>query len=159
MSPATLAGSASTVLFVSSSLPMVWRAITTRDVASYSRGNLALANAGNLVYTVYIASLPFGPVWFLHGINGAVAAFMLTAHLLWVPAQKSAQKTALKPAPAPRAHPAVAAPARRPARTPAPTTASRTAPVTPRRPGRGPRVGWPARPRPSRTTTLQQRLR
>ena len=63
----TVAGGISTVLFVTSYLPMLLKAFRTRDLRSYSLGSLALANAGNLVHTVYIASLPVGPIWILHG--------------------------------------------------------------------------------------------
>ncbi len=53
-----LAGSASTVLFVPSTLPMLVKAIRTKDLGSYSVGNLALANVGNLVHAIYVFSLP-----------------------------------------------------------------------------------------------------
>ena len=77
MRASTLAGSASTLLFVVSLLPMVWRAARTRDLTSYSLGHLTITNVGNLVYTVYVVSLPLGPVWALHALNTAVAATML----------------------------------------------------------------------------------
>jgi hypothetical protein len=46
---ALLAGSASTALFVASYLPMLARAIRTRDLRSYSRPSLVVANVGNVV--------------------------------------------------------------------------------------------------------------
>jgi hypothetical protein len=63
---AVLAGSVSTALFVASALPMLLKAARTGDLGSYSIGNLALANIGNVVYAVYVFSLPVGPIWALH---------------------------------------------------------------------------------------------
>lgn len=47
MSPAVVAGLASTVVFALSTLPMVARAFRTRDMTSYSRGHLVMTNVGN----------------------------------------------------------------------------------------------------------------
>ena len=74
---ALLAGTVSTALFVTSYLPMLVKAFRTRDLSSYSRGNLVLANVGNAVYTVYVASLPLGPIWFLHTFYVLSTALML----------------------------------------------------------------------------------
>ena len=66
---AVLAGSVSTALFVASALPMLLKAARTGDLGSYSIGNLALANIGDVVYAVYavyVFSLPVGPIWALH---------------------------------------------------------------------------------------------
>ena len=63
---AVLAGSVSTALFVASALPMLARAARTGDLGSYSIGNLAVGNIGNVVYAVYVFSLPVGPIWALH---------------------------------------------------------------------------------------------
>ena len=52
-----LAGSAATVVFAASILPMLAKAWRTRDVASYSVGNIVLANVGNFLYTVYVLQL------------------------------------------------------------------------------------------------------
>ena len=78
---ALLAGTVSTALFVTSYLPMLVKAFRTRDLSSYSRGNLVLANVGNAVYTVYVASLPLGPIWFLHTFYVLSTALMLVWHL------------------------------------------------------------------------------
>jgi hypothetical protein len=72
-----LAGMTSTVLFVVSYLPMLVRAYRTRDLHSYSLGNLVIATLGNVVYAVYVVSLPMGPIWFLHGFYTASTALML----------------------------------------------------------------------------------
>ena len=63
----TIAGVISTVIFVVSTLPMLIKAFRTKDLSSYSLGNIATANVGNLVQCVYVLSLPVGPIWFLHG--------------------------------------------------------------------------------------------
>jgi hypothetical protein len=81
MDAAMLAGSFSTVLFVGSSLPMLAKAARTRDLDSYSRGQLVLANVGNVVNSVYVFSLPFGPIWVLHLFNLGCTLVMLVWHL------------------------------------------------------------------------------
>lgn len=78
---AVLAGSASTTLFVASYLPMLVRAIRTRDLRSYSRSSLVIANVGNAVQTCYVISLPVGPLWFLHAFYLVTSALMLGLHL------------------------------------------------------------------------------
>ena len=52
------AGMTSTTLFVVSYLPMLYRALRTRDLGSYSRPSLVLANVGNVVQAIYVYSLP-----------------------------------------------------------------------------------------------------
>lgn len=74
---AVLAGTISTGLFVISYLPMLVKAARTRDLGSYSFGNLALANVGNLVHSVYVFSLPAGPLWVLHSFYLVTSALML----------------------------------------------------------------------------------
>ena len=81
---AVLAGTASTVLFAASVLPMLVKAARTRDLTSYSRGNLLLANVGNLVHSVYVAQLPAGPIWALHAFYVVTSALMLVWHLHYV---------------------------------------------------------------------------
>jgi uncharacterized protein with PQ loop repeat len=62
-----IAGTISTVIFATSMFPMLIKARRTRDLASYSLGNIVLSNLGNLVHSIYVFSLPVGPVWALHG--------------------------------------------------------------------------------------------
>jgi hypothetical protein len=76
-----MAGTTSTALFVVSYLPMLYRALRTRDLGSYSRPSLVLANVGNAVHAVYVYSLPVGPIWFLHGFYLGASALMLGLHL------------------------------------------------------------------------------
>jgi uncharacterized protein with PQ loop repeat len=61
-----LAGAISTVIFAMSTLPMLVKAGRTKDLGSYSPGNIVLSNVGNLIHSVYVFSLPAGPVWVLH---------------------------------------------------------------------------------------------
>jgi uncharacterized protein with PQ loop repeat len=77
MDLAVLAGILSTGLFAMSYLPMLVKAARTKDLSSYSAGNLAITNVGNVVYSVYVFSLPPGPIWFLHGFYLVASALML----------------------------------------------------------------------------------
>ncbi len=76
-----VAGVISTLMFVGSNLPMLWKAFTTKDLTSYSLGHIGLSNVGNLIYWLYLFTLPVGPVWFLHGFNTLVAGLMLFGYL------------------------------------------------------------------------------
>lgn len=76
-----LAGIASTVIFASSTMPMLGKALRTRELGSYSLGNLVLANVGNAVHSVYVFSLAPGPLWALHSFHLGSTAFMLTWYL------------------------------------------------------------------------------
>ena len=73
-----IAGIASTVIFVGSTMPMLTKAVRTRDLSSYSPGNLVLASTGNLVHALYVFSLPPSPLWALHSFNLLSTAAMLT---------------------------------------------------------------------------------
>jgi len=77
MNAAAVAGLASTTLFTVSLAPMVWRAARTRDLAAYSLGHLVLNAVGNVVHTVYVLSLPAGPIWVLHGVYVVTTGQML----------------------------------------------------------------------------------
>ena len=77
MDLAVLAGILSTGLFAMSYLPMLVKAARTKDLSSYSLGNLAITNAGNAVHSVYVFSLPIGPIWFLHTFYLVASAMML----------------------------------------------------------------------------------
>jgi hypothetical protein len=76
-----LAGTASTVVFAGSTLPMLHKALRTRELSSYSFGNIALANVGNAVHSVYVFNLPPGPIWFLHTFYVVSSALMLYWYL------------------------------------------------------------------------------
>jgi hypothetical protein len=72
-----LAGTVSTVLFALGILPMLVKAARTRDLASYSLGNLVLSNVANAVHSVYVFNLPAGPIWVLHLAYVLASALML----------------------------------------------------------------------------------
>lgn len=76
-----LAGLVSSSIFVVGTLPMLFKAFTTHNMQSYSLGNLALSNFGNLIHWVYVMSLPFGPVWLLHGFFTFTTGLMLVWYL------------------------------------------------------------------------------
>jgi hypothetical protein len=76
-----IAGFTSSLIFVSSNLPMLFKAFRTKDLSSYSLGHIALSNFGNMVYWLYIASLPFGPIWFLQGFFTLSTALMFVFYL------------------------------------------------------------------------------
>ncbi|HJV98534.1 MAG TPA: hypothetical protein VJ617_05515 [Arthrobacter sp.] len=72
-----LAGTLSTVLFALGMLPMLVKAARTRDLASYSLGNLVLSNVANAVHSIYVFNLPAGPIWALHLAYVFASALML----------------------------------------------------------------------------------
>lgn len=79
---ALAAGSISTVVFAGSTLPMIVKAVRTKDLTSYSLSSLLLSNLGNLVHSVYVYSLPIGPIWALHAFYVVTTALMLALFLL-----------------------------------------------------------------------------
>ena len=76
-----LAGSISSLIFVTGTLPMVIKAVKTKNLTSYSLGNIALSNMGNFIYWMYVVGLPFGPAWFLHCFNTLTTLLMLILYL------------------------------------------------------------------------------
>ncbi|NUP75307.1 MAG: hypothetical protein HOQ07_11770 [Sinomonas sp.] len=72
-----LAGIVSTVLFAASNLPMLAKAARTKDLESYSLTNILLANVANCVHSVYVFSLPAGPIWALHSFYIVAMLLML----------------------------------------------------------------------------------
>ncbi len=77
----TIAGFISTALFAVGTLPMLSKALRTKNLASYSLGNILLSNVGNLIYSIYVFQLPPGPVWFLHSYNLVTTGMMLVWYL------------------------------------------------------------------------------
>ncbi|MDQ0577643.1 hypothetical protein [Agromyces albus] len=77
MDLAVIAGILSTGLFAMSYLPMLVKAARTKDLSSYSLGNIAITNVGNAVHSLYVFSLPLGPIWFLHTFYLVASALML----------------------------------------------------------------------------------
>lgn len=75
------AGFMSSLIFVTSNLPMLFKAFKTRNLKSYSPVHIILSNVGNLIYWLYVASLPMGPIWFLHGFFTVSTLLMLVLYL------------------------------------------------------------------------------
>ena len=76
-----LAGAVSTVIFTCSTLPMLVKAARTKDLSSYSLGNMLLSNLGNLVHSIYVFQLPAGPIWALHTFHLVSTGLMLGWYL------------------------------------------------------------------------------
>ncbi len=74
---ALLFGTIASVIFITSHVPMLARAYKTKDLHSYSLAQLGLSNLGNVCYWMYVGTLPFGPIWFMHGFYTVAAALML----------------------------------------------------------------------------------
>ena len=92
-----IAGTVSTIVFAGSVLPMLRKALRTRELSSYSFGNIALANVGNAIHSVYVFHLPPGPIWVLHTFYVCSSALML----YWYLRSRQAQREAAVPAGAP----------------------------------------------------------
>ncbi len=81
-----IAGAVSTAIFAASALPMLMKAFRTKDLKSYSLSNIALSNVGNVIHSVYVYSLPPGPIWMLHSFYLVTTGLMLLWYLryeLW----------------------------------------------------------------------------
>lgn len=78
---AVMSGMISTAIFAFSTLPMLMKAVRTKDLSSYSLGNILLSNLGNLIHSVYVFSLPAGPIWLLHCFYLVSTGLMLVWYL------------------------------------------------------------------------------
>jgi uncharacterized protein with PQ loop repeat len=77
------AGSASSLMFMSGTLSMLIKTWRTHDVDSYSMTSLLLNNVGNLVYWIYVISLPVGPIYILHSFYTIATILMLIWYFLY----------------------------------------------------------------------------
>jgi len=77
----TIAGFISTTLFALGTLQMLTKAYSTKNLTSYSLGNMMMSNVGNLIYSIYVFQLPPGPIWFLHSYNLLSTGLMLVWYL------------------------------------------------------------------------------
>jgi uncharacterized protein with PQ loop repeat len=75
------AGSAAAAIFMLSQLPMLIKAGRTKNLGSYSFSNIALANLGNVLYAIYVFSLPMGPIWAMHTFYLIATGLMLFWYL------------------------------------------------------------------------------
>lgn len=78
-----IAGTISTTIFALSTLPMLLKAFRTKDLKSYSLGNILLANVGNVVHCIYVFNLPPGPIWLLHTFYLVTTGLMLVWYLCY----------------------------------------------------------------------------
>jgi|GEM_PF-603934 uncharacterized protein with PQ loop repeat len=76
-----IAGTISTIFFASGELPMLVKAFQTKNLRSYSLGNILFANMGNVVYCIYVFHLPPGPIWALHSFYMTSTVLMLFWYL------------------------------------------------------------------------------
>jgi hypothetical protein len=76
-----IAGLISTIIFALSTFPMLVKAFQTKDLSSYSLGNILLSNLGNVIHTLYVFSLPPGPIWLLHSFYIVTTGLMLVWYL------------------------------------------------------------------------------
>jgi uncharacterized protein with PQ loop repeat len=76
-----MAGATSTTIFALSTLPMLVKAFQTKNMNSYSLGNILLSNVGNVVHSLYVFSLPAGPIWLLHAFYLVTTGLMLVWYL------------------------------------------------------------------------------
>jgi uncharacterized protein with PQ loop repeat len=76
-----VAGTISTILFAVGVFPMLLKARRTKDLRSYSFSNLLLNNIANVVHSVYVFSLPMGPIWLLHSFYLVATALQLAWYL------------------------------------------------------------------------------
>ncbi len=77
------AGTLATAVYVGSTIPMLLKAARSKNLSSYSLANISLANVGNALQWLYVASLPLGPIHFLHGFNTLSTGLMLTWYLIY----------------------------------------------------------------------------
>jgi uncharacterized protein with PQ loop repeat len=90
-----LAGTTSTLIFASSLLPMLVKAARTKDLRSYSLGNIVLSNVGNVIHSIYVFHLPAGPIWALHTFYLVATALMLVWYLRYELANRRVYKELL----------------------------------------------------------------
>ena len=76
-----IVGAISTTIFALSTLPMLMKAFRTKDLKSYSLGNILLSNVGNVIHSIYVFSLPPGPIWLLHSFYLVTTGLMLVWYL------------------------------------------------------------------------------
>ena len=77
------AGLIASVIFSVSTLAMLLKTARTRNVDSFSLSSLALSNMGNIIYWLYIASLPCGPIHFLHSFYTVAMIIMLAFYVVY----------------------------------------------------------------------------
>ena len=97
MSLPVVAGTISTAIFAVSTLPMLLKAAHTKDLSSYSLGNIVLSNLGNVIHSVYVFHLPVGPAWVLHSFYLVTTALMLFWYLRYAARRDRRQRSPVSP--------------------------------------------------------------
>ncbi len=69
------------MFFISSNLAMLLKAFKIRNLRSYSLSHILLNNLGNILYWLYVSSLPIGPIWWMHSFYTITSILMLIAYL------------------------------------------------------------------------------
>ena len=87
-----IAGSVAGLIFAAASWKMLVKAWRTKDLRSYSLGQIVLNNVGNLFYWFYVISLPFGPIWFMHAFFTLVSLLMLTWYFVYKTAPETPKR-------------------------------------------------------------------
>ena len=91
-----IAGSVAGLIFAAASWNMLVKAWRTKDLRSYSLGQIVLNNVGNLFYWLYVVSLPLGPIYFMHGFFTLVSLLMLIWYLVYRTAPQTAKHRAVE---------------------------------------------------------------
>ena len=60
---------------------MLVKAFRTKNLSSYSLGNILLANVGNVIHSIYVFHLSRGPIWLLHTFYLVTTGLMLVWYL------------------------------------------------------------------------------
>ena len=60
---------------------MLFKAFKTKNLRSYSFSQILLNNVGNIIYWLYISSLPLGPIWVMHSFYTITSILMLVCYL------------------------------------------------------------------------------
>src|SRR5512133_1249825 len=87
-----VAGSIAGLIFAAASWNMLLKAWRTKDLSSYSLGQIVLNNIGNLFYWLYVVSLPLGPIWFMHAFFTLASLLMLAWYFIYRAAPKAEEK-------------------------------------------------------------------
>jgi hypothetical protein len=93
-----ISGSLAGFIFAGASWNMVVKAWRTKDLRSYSLGQILLNNIGNVFYWFYVVSLPIGPIYYMHGFFTLVSIVMLIWYLRYAQAKRPAPAAKLTPA-------------------------------------------------------------
>lgn len=88
-----IAGSIAGFIFAAASWNMLVKAWRTKDLSSYSLGQIGLNNIGNLFYWFYVVSLPFGPIYLMHAFFTLASLLMLVWYFAYRMTPKTKRRT------------------------------------------------------------------